>query len=266
MAKTTFFSKLISGLSSRDGNKRELGVVKPRPPSLKFVFFILDWKQAKIVTDVLENENVRIQIICQGIGTAKSEVLNFLGIGADNKAVITCLEQAIMIPVLIREVRKKLGAKSPGQGIAFTIPLSAINDPLMLVFKQSIFENDNLSSGKPAVNTRNKGGPMAKEYTHDLIISIVNNGYSDEFMDTARSAGATGGTVIHARSVAHEGLIKHFGISVQGEKEIILLLCSRDKKARIIQAVCEVHGLNSEACGIVFSLPVDDVMSLSLVN
>ncbi|MDR1588099.1 MAG: hypothetical protein LBS57_11635, partial [Treponema sp.] len=101
------------------------------------------------------------------------------------------------------------------------------------------------------------------EIRNDLIISIINQGYSDEFMTTAREAGATGGTVLSARGLAHEGAVKFFGISVQDEKEVIIILTSREKKVPIMKAVCEVHGVNSKAKGIVFSLPVDSVMGLS---
>ena len=99
--------------------------------------------------------------------------------------------------------------------------------------------------------------------TNDLIVCIVNQGYSDELMNTAREAGASGGTVINARGQAHEGAVKFFGITVQDEKELILILSSREKKVSIMRAVSETHGLNSNAAGIVFSLPVDDVMGLN---
>ena len=104
---------------------------------------------------------------------------------------------------------------------------------------------------------------MTDKLSHDLIVVIVNHGYSDELMNTARAAGASGGTVINARGQAHEGAVKFFGISVQDEKELILILTSREKKVSIMRAICEAHGLNTMAQGIVFSLPVDDVMGLS---
>jgi nitrogen regulatory protein PII len=103
---------------------------------------------------------------------------------------------------------------------------------------------------------------MKRKTEHDLIISIINHGYSDEFMNTARSAGATGGTIINARGQGHEGAVKFLGVSVQDEKEIIIMLAGSEKKVAIMRAVCEAHGLNSPAQGIVFSLPVDEVLGL----
>ena len=100
---------------------------------------------------------------------------------------------------------------------------------------------------------------------HDLIVAIVNKGYCDAFMNTAREAGASGGTVINVRGQAHEGVVKFFGLSVQKERELIIMLTNEEKKDPIMQAVFEAHGLGSKAQGIIFSLPVERVMSLSLV-
>jgi len=97
---------------------------------------------------------------------------------------------------------------------------------------------------------------------HDLIVSIINNGYCDTFMNTAREAGALGGTILNARGQGHEGAVKFFGISVEDEKEIIIILTNREKKAAIMRAICEAHGLNSDAQGIIFALPVDNVLGL----
>ena len=83
-------------------------------------------------------------------------------------------------------------------------------------------------------------------------------------MNTAHEAGASGGTVINARGQAHEGTVKFFGISVQDEKELILIMATREKRESIMRAVCEAHGLASKAQGIVFSLPVDNVTGLMI--
>jgi len=44
---------------------------------------------------------------------------------------------------------------------------------------------------------------------------------------------------------------------------LILILSEHDKKVSIMQAISENYGLNTEAHGLVFSLPVDNVIGLS---
>jgi hypothetical protein len=258
--KPSLFSKLFAKLPVKlPGVHRSTAAQEARPgvPELTLIFFIVDWNRAKVISGVFEEEKVRLHFISKGKGTASSEILNLLGIGASDKAVIMCLEQAVMAPVLLKEVRKKLGFHSPGAGIAFTVPLSGINSPILRVFKQSIHKNEKLAE------EIGKGAAMAGEYSHDLIIAVVNQGYSDELMNTAREAGASGGTVLNARSQVHEGSVKFFGVSVQDEREVIIILTNQEKKVPIMRAICEAHGLNSKAEGIVFSLPVDTVMGLS---
>jgi len=262
MVDKSIFSKIFSKLPSKlkrmqPGKKTEKPQQK-QTPILKLVIFIVDWSNAHTITNVCENEKVRFHFTSVGRGTASSEILDILGIGSSDKAVILCLEQEIGVQVLMREVRKELKIYGPGAGIAFTIPLSAINDPILLVFKQSILKSEKIQEKNPV-----KGANMANKFSHDLILSIVNHGYTDELMNTARAAGARGGTVLHARGTAHEGPVKFFGISVQDEKELILILAENDKKVPIMQAISENFGLNTKAQGLIFSLPVDNVIGLS---
>jgi hypothetical protein len=232
----------------------------PRTPRLKLVFFIIDWSKIDLLNQVFAEEQVRFHFISKGQGTASSDVLDLLGIGASAKAVVVCLEQEILAPVLLKEVRQKVGRNSPGAGIAFSIPLSGINTPILQVFKESIMKNEKII---PAGEQGQGGEPMKTEITNDLIVSIINQGYSDEFMTAAREAGAGGGTVINARGLAHSGPVKFFGVSVQDEKEIVLVLSSREKRVAIMQAVSEACGISTKAGGVVFSLPVDQVMGMS---
>ncbi|MDR2245252.1 MAG: hypothetical protein LBE17_01045 [Treponema sp.] len=241
--------------TKREAAKPSLPQEVKKPPVMKMLVFIVDWGKIKAISSVFEQENVRFHFISKGRGTASSEILDLLGIGASDKAVIISLEQDVMIPVLLKEVRKKLGFHSPGAGIAFTIPLSGINNAILHIFKDSINKNEKILLETGAVKM--------SDTKHDLIVSIINQGYSDEFMTTAREAGATGGTVLSARGLTHQGPVKFFGVSVQEEREIIIILTSREKKTAIMQATSQAYGITSHAAGIIFSVPVDNVMGLS---
>jgi hypothetical protein len=234
-------------------------------PVLKFMVFILDWSRSKAITEILEESHVRFHFICKGRGTASSEILDLLGIGSSEKAVVFCLEQDIMTAVLLKRISKSLGLNNPGAGIAFTVPLSGINKPILQVFKQSIHKNispeESAAAAKAAKKRLEEGRSMKQ---HDLIVIMANQGYSDELMSCAREAGASGGTVISARGLVHRGPVKFFGISVQDEKEIITILTIRSKKIPIMKAVSERYGMASKAQGIIFSLPAENITGLDL--
>ncbi len=96
----------------------------------------------------------------------------------------------------------------------------------------------------------------------NLIVVIVNEGFSSEVMDAAREVGARGGTVIRGRGTAKEETLAKFKIFMTPEKEMILILADDEIKEDILVAVNNKCGLNSDAHGIVFTLPVDDVVGL----
>lgn len=97
---------------------------------------------------------------------------------------------------------------------------------------------------------------------HELIITVINRGCSDEVMAAARRAGATGGTVINARGTGTPELKRFFGTVIQPEKELVLILAAKEKRTPIMEAVTESAGLSAEGKGLCFSLPVSGVRGL----
>ena len=98
---------------------------------------------------------------------------------------------------------------------------------------------------------------------YELVLTILNRGYTDTVMDAAKEAGARGGTVVNARRVGFEDAQNLLGFSIQPEKEIIVILIPKAEKKPVMQAINKVAGLTSECRGIVISLPVDDILGLS---
>ena len=97
----------------------------------------------------------------------------------------------------------------------------------------------------------------------DLIITIVNRGFADEVMSSARTAGAFGGTVVNARGTGTHELQQFFGSVVEPEKEAVLILAERGKRSAIMEAICRGAGLSKDGMGVCFSLPVDGVRGLT---
>ena len=100
-------------------------------------------------------------------------------------------------------------------------------------------------------------------YSHEVILCIVNSGFSDEVMDAAREFGARGGTVIRARGTASAEAEKLFNIAIQPEKEIVMILIESKLKNDILHAIYQKVGLNTPGQGIAFTLPVESVVGLS---
>ena len=101
------------------------------------------------------------------------------------------------------------------------------------------------------------------KYKHEVIFCVVNAGYSDTVMDAAKELGARGGTIIHARGTANREAETLFQITVQPEKEIVMILVPAGIKDDILHALYKKAGLETPGQGIAFSLPVDQVVGIS---
>lgn len=100
-------------------------------------------------------------------------------------------------------------------------------------------------------------------YQHEMILCIVNSGFSEAVMDAAREAGARGGTVVRGRGTANADAEQYFEIPVQPEKEMVMILVEKEKKDAILRALYKSVGLKTPGQGIAFAVPVEDVVGLA---
>ncbi|MDE7439807.1 MAG: P-II family nitrogen regulator [Clostridia bacterium] len=101
---------------------------------------------------------------------------------------------------------------------------------------------------------------------YEVILCIVNAGYSELVMDAAKEVGARGGTVMHAKGTANKEAEQFFNISIQPDKEVVMILVPKEIKDDVLHAIYKNAGLKSEGSGIAFSMPVNKVVGLSPVT
>ena len=75
------------------------------------------------------------------------------------------------------------------------------------------------------------------DYMHEAIFCIVNSGYSEAVMDAAKKLGARGGTIMNARGTANKEAEKFFNITIQPEKEIVMILVPSALNEDILHAL-----------------------------
>lgn len=215
-------------------------------PNVTCLVMIVRRKKSTLVRNICHNHQLFFTYACLGLGTASNEILDYLGIGEIENEIICTFVPMDHITEMKEELAKKLHMEKPGGGILFTLPINGISS---LFMKNILLEEPN-----------NKEATPMEQGAYALIAGIINKGYRDQFMDAAKGAGAAGGTLLHARSLDSEDSKSFMGIHVQEEKEIILILTTQEKKKDIMTAINQSCGLKSEACGIIFSLPVDSVL------
>ena len=100
------------------------------------------------------------------------------------------------------------------------------------------------------------------EKGYKCILAIVNNGFSEEAMEAAKACGARGGTVLHGRGTISKEAEKFFNITIQPEKEIVMILAKANEIDGILKGLYNAVGTSTQAQGIVFALPVDEAIGL----
>ncbi len=187
-----------------------------------------------------------------GHGTAASHLLDTLGFGTSERDILLSIAPKETIRQLMYALkddnRTDLGAK----GIACSMDLAALSAIYALGL-----------SRLEERNPEKRDMLMEQGNQHTLILVAVNYGYTDAVMDTARSCGAKGGTVIRARWAGSRTVEKFAGITLQDEKEILAIVASRKEQAHIMEEINRLHGLRSSPQAVVIGLPIDHMAKLN---
>ena len=168
------------------------------------------------------------------------------------KCVLVSMMPKNFADVMLGKLHSELKLDTVNSGIAFTIPLVGANNRILRMLTQAEEENVSQSERKDEV--------IMADTRHVLIAAIVNRGFSGDVMDAARKAGASGGTIVNSRRIGNEEVSGFWGMSMQDEKEIVLILSDVENKVNIMQKISESCGMGSEAKGIVTALPIDSVI------
>jgi nitrogen regulatory protein PII len=215
---------------------------------------IVNRKHFKKYFRLYQDEHLPVMFVTLGAGTASGDILDYLGLESTEKAVMFHVLEESAWENTKKDLRHKLQIDAPGEGIAFVVPLSSIGGRKALQFLSG---NQDFQKEEESV---------LKDTVYELIVVIANQGYTELAMDAARSAGAYGGTVIHAKGTGMEQAEKFMGVSLASEKEIIFIVAKKTQKNDIMKAVMEQAGMQSKAKSIVFSLPVTDTAGLRLME
>ncbi len=216
---------------------------------LDYVISLTDRAQGQVMTALLQSLELSMGLVMLGKGTATSEQLSIYGLSDTEKAVISTVADGERTKQLIRAAKRKLFMDIPGNGIMLTVPMKSVGGGKTLAY----LTGDRIPAGASA--------PEMK-FEHELIIAVLNEGYSDAVMDAARTAGAGGGTVLHARGTGSKQAEKFFGVSLAKEKDIIYIVSTSEQKGAIMTAINKATGAGTKAGAICFSLPVSSVIGL----
>ena len=123
---------------------------------------ITDRSRAEQFAAWFRTHGISLVLTALGQGTATTEVLDFLGLEATEKAVLFCVSPRS--PRLVRQAARDLWLDVPGQGVLMTVPVNSIGGATA---KEYLLHEQ---EGETA---------MEREIDHDLIVVIANQGSTD---------------------------------------------------------------------------------------
>lgn len=219
---------------------------------LYYVVSIVDAAKANDMIKICHELKLSVGLEKLGLGTAKKEHLLLYDLQKTDKAIISTIAGKESLSQLTKYAKLRMLMDIPGNGIIMAIPIKSVSGGKTLSY---------MTEGQKI------GGNIPKmKFTNEMIVVVMNEGYSDMIMDAAREAGATGGTVIHAKSIGNGNNEKFHGVSLVSEKDMLYILAPENKKSEIMKLINQKCGWETEAEAFCFSLPVTEVVGLRKFN
>jgi hypothetical protein len=218
-----------------------------RMEKVRMLVAITERGNGNTITRKMENMGVGCLMRCYGQGTASSEMMDILGLGSSEKDIVIAMGKESAVEDVILEYSDTLRSAGRGGGIMMLLSPTAVGNLTATI----------LSMCTASTPESREVKPMKNEHQHSLILITVNQGYTDQVMQTAKKAGAMGGTILRARLASADKLEQYGDIAAQQEKEVIAILAPVGTAAKIMEEVNKEHGFHTEACGMITALPVD---------
>lgn len=207
---------------------------------------IVELDKGKKLIKELEKMGIRMNFQTVGFGTAPTEMMDIFGLGSNDKDIVISLGAESVVKDMMANFGTTFESHSKYGGLMIIIEVSASSRILTEILD---FSNDK--------NSEKGSGAMKNEHHNNLIVISVNEGYSEDVMQIARKAGATGGTVIKGRLADIERFAELGKTEIDGEREILCILAPLKTSKQIMEDVNREFGITSEANGVVFAIPTE---------
>ena len=218
---------------------------------IMLLFSIVQQGRGKKLIKQLKDLNIKTNIQMVGVGTAPTEMMDIFGLGTNDKDIIISLGAQTDIKNMISNFGENFESHSKYGGLMIVLDVSAAGRVLCEILNFNTIQNKEKGTGN-----------MQNEHHNNLIIISVNEGYSEDVMQVARKAGATGGTVIKGRLADNEQYAEFVKTQVSEEREMLCILAPLKVCKQIMEDVNKEFGINSPANGMIVALPTEKAFKI----
>lgn len=101
-----------------------------------------------------------------------------------------------------------------------------------------------------------------KSFMKQAIWVVVDKGEAETVVEAAEKAGALGATVINARGAGKHETSHLFAMSIEPEKEMVLLVVDQAVASQVLERICQDCQINEPGRGIAFAVNVEQYRGL----
>lgn len=177
-----------------------------------------------------------------GRGTVKNPSSDYLGLSDTRKEIVLMVSGRDTARSAAAALNEKFRFDKPGRGIAFTT---------------AVCEVTGTGSCRRCI-TGERGG----DTVYNIITTIVDKGKAEDVIDAAVKAGSKGGTIVNARGSGIHETSKLFSMTIEPEKEIVLIISENEATEAIIDSIRAGLKIEEPGNGIIYVQQVSSAYGL----
>lgn len=176
---------------------------------------------------------------CQGTGTVRRARMREQGLSDMRKELVTILAEVDDARAILEDLKTELHLEEENAGIAF--------------LREAV-------PHKTGIEREGKTMEKSAQVDFMAVHVLVNKGFAEEVILAGERAGTRGATVLPAKGEARPGDIP--GLLIENDKELILIITSRDKARRLLEAIQTDDVLMGQGDAKVFMMEVIDTLGI----
>lgn len=213
-------------------------VVSYSNPSLLWI--VVPNKQMKHITEICRNHNVPIGTYLFADGVSDNKIIRTLGLDNVRREMAIIVGEYENNLNVLNQLDQEYKFSKAHSGYAFIVPLTRVIGTIL-------YQSDVVL-----------GMEEEENYMFEGIMTIVDRGVASTVIEVAHNAGAHGGSILHGRGTARDNAEKVFGMEIEPEKELVLIVVKKEDTKTITSAINNELGLEKPNTGILFTFPITD--------
>lgn len=207
------------------------------------LFVVVNFGLGSKVIKIAKENGLPGGTVMLGMGTVKNRILEFLALADVRKEIVFIIAEQAQVKQAIKDLHSRLEFDRPNHGIAFTVPVAN-------------FLND---AGSKYLSEETRG---VEDTMYKAIFVVVDRGSAEDVVDSSKSAGARGATIINARGSGVHETEMVFSMPIEPEKEIVMILAENEIAEKIVGTIRHDLNIDERGRGIIFILDVSETYGI----